>query len=448
MESRVNNKYSHLPAGWEVKTVEQVFDFYPTASYSRDKMFKDNNPSAIGYIHYGDIHTKYNLILDVPNTEIPYISEELKKDFEYIKEGDLILSDTSEDYDGVGKCIEIQNVGSNKIISGLHTLMLRPKGNDLIDGFKGYLFSGEYVRNSLLRIVTGIKVYSIAKAMLAKVNLPIPSIQEQKEITSVLSKVDKAIASVQNSIAAAERLKKSLMQNLLTGKMKPDGTFRTSEEFYIDDKFGKVPVGWGVKRVDALFDFYPTASYSRSMLSDSGDCKYIHYGDIHTRFETFLDISKETLPCIKKDLVKKFVYLEDGDIIISDTSEDYEGVGKLVEIVNLGNLKVISGLHTLLLRPNTKELINGFKAYLFNEERVRLEFLKYVTGIKVYSISKNSLAKVLLPIPTKQEQESIKDKLDTVKNDISSSRTKIMSLERLKKSLMQNLLTGKVIIDN
>jgi type I restriction enzyme S subunit len=102
----------------------------------------------------------------------------------------------------------------------------------------------------------------------------------------------------------------------------------------------------------------------------------------------------------------------------------------------------------LLLRPNTKELINGFKGYLFNEERVRLEFLKYVTGIKVYSISKNSMAKVLLPIPTKQEQESIKDRLDAVKNDISSSRTKIMSLERLKKSLMQNLLTGKVYINS
>lgn len=252
MEGKVNNKFSNLPAGWEVKTVEQIFDFYPTASYSRDKMFDTYNPTTIGYIHYGDIHTKYNLILDVPNAEIPYISEELKKDFEYIKEGDLILSDTSEDYEGVGKCIEILNVGSNKIISGLHTLMLRQKGNDLIDGFKGYLFSGEYVRNSLLRIVTGIKVYSIAKAMLAKVNLPIPSIQEQKEITNILSKVDEAIASVQNSVVAAERLKKSLMQNLLTGKMKPDGTFRTPEEFYIDGKFGKVPVGWEVKRVDDL----------------------------------------------------------------------------------------------------------------------------------------------------------------------------------------------------
>ncbi len=289
---------------------------------------------------------------------------------------------------------------------------------------------------------TGVPQLTAPKVKRIKINLPQKA--EQTAIANILSKVDEAIASVQNNIAAAERLKKGLMQNLLTGKMKPDGTFRKSDEFYFDEKFGKVPVGWEVKRVDVLLDFYPTASYSRSMLSDNGDCKYVHYGDIHTRFNTFLDISKESLPYINKDMVKKFVYLENGDIIISDTSEDYEGVGKLVEIVNLGDSKVISGLHTLLLRPKTGDLINGFKGYLFNEERVRLEFLKYVTGIKVYSISKNSLANVLLPIPTKQEQESIKNKLDAVNNDISSSKTKIIKLEQLKKSLMQNLLTGKV----
>lgn len=292
---------------------------------------------------------------------------------------------------------------------------------------------------------TGVPQLTAPKVKRIKIDLP-QSKEEQTAIANILSKVDDAIASVQNSIAATERLKKSLMQNLLTGKMKPDGTFRTSDEFYIDEKFGKVPVGWEVKRIDEVFDFYPTASYSRSMLLDEGDCKYIHYGDIHTRFDTFLDISKETLPYIKKDLVKKFVFLEDGDIIISDTSEDYEGVGKLVEIVNLGDSKVISGLHTLLLRPKTDELINGFKGYLFNEERVRLEFLKYVTGIKVYSISKNSLAKVLLPIPPHDEQIQIKNKLDSINEELCNSKEKIVSLERLKKSLMQNLLTGKVKI--
>ena len=128
-----------IPQGWKMKTVEDVFDFYPTASYSRDKMSPEASPTSIGYIHYGDIHTKYNILLDVSKSAIPYIDEELKRNFEYIKNGDLIISDTSEDYEGVGKCIEVVNVGNQRIISGLHTLMLRPKEGHFIEGFKGYL---------------------------------------------------------------------------------------------------------------------------------------------------------------------------------------------------------------------------------------------------------------------------------------------------------------------
>ena len=281
--------------------------------------------------------------------------------------------------------------------------------------------------------------------VMGKIKITFPAdVNQQSAIAAMLSKVDEAIAAVQGSIAAAERRKKSLMQNLLTGRMKPDGTLRTKDEFYLDEKFGKVPVGWEVKKVCEVFDLFPTASYSRSKLLENGNCKYIHYGDIHTKFDTFLDVSNAELPYISDDLVKNFVFLKNGDIIISDTSEDYEGVGKLVEIKNVGDNRVVSGLHTLHIRSKSDVLVNGYKGYMFNEERVRLSLLKYVTGIKVYSISKSCLARVLIPIPTKEEQEQIKSKLDSVNKMIQQKKDEIFSLEKLKKSLMQNLLTGRV----
>ena len=438
MEGKVNNKFSNLPAGWEVKTVEQIFDFYPTASYSRDKMFDDYTPTAIGYIHYGDIHTKYNLILDVPNAEIPYISEELKKDFEYIKEGDLILSDTSEDYEGVGKCIEILNVGSNKIISGLHTLMLRQKGNDLIDGFKGYLFSGEYVRNSLLRIVTGIKVYSIAKAMLAKVDLPIPSIQEQKEITTILSKVDEAIASVQNSIAAAERLKKSLMQNLLTGKMKPDGTFRTPDEFYIDEKFGKVPVGWEVKRIKDFGEIQtgktPPTDEPEVFSDKENGFMFITPGD--------LDVAK---------------YIEETERYVSEKGIRYSYVlpkGSVCEVC-IGSTIGKIGITTAKCCSNqqiTSVIVNNEHdaEYLYYAMLSRREHIKSVAGINATpQINKSGYSKYRVLCPKdKLEQIAIAKRISSVDKSINEQDQKIKSLKRLKMSLIQNLLTGKVIMRN
>ena len=92
------------------------------------------------------------------------------------------------------------------------------------------------------------------KGIIKRLEFYKPLKNEQIAIANILSKVDEAIASIQNSIAAAERLKKSLMQNLLTGKMKPDGTFRTPDEFYIDEKFGKVPVGWHWGRLSEIAD--------------------------------------------------------------------------------------------------------------------------------------------------------------------------------------------------
>lgn len=438
MGGKVNNKFSNLPTGWEVKTVEQIFDFYPTASYSRDKMFNDYNPTAIGYIHYGDIHTKYNLILDVPNAEIPYISEELKKDFEYIKEGDLILSDTSEDYEGVGKCIEILNVGSNKIISGLHTLMLRQKGNDLIDGFKGYLFSGEYVRNSLLRIVTGIKVYSIAKAMLAKVDLPIPSIQEQKEITNILSKVDEAIASVQNSIAAAERLKKSLMQNLLTGKMKPDGTFRTPDEFYIDEKFGRVPTGWEVKRIKDFGEIQtgktPPTDEPEVFSDKEKGFMFITPGD--------LDVAK---------------YIEETERYVSEKGIRYSYVlpkGSVCEVC-IGSTIGKIGITTAKCCSNqqiTSVIVNNEHdaEYLYYAMLSRREHFKSVAGINATpQINKSGYSKYRVLCPKdKLEQIAIAKGISSVDKSINEQKQKIKYLKRLKKSLMQNLLTGKIVIAN
>ena len=442
MESKANNKYSNLPTGWEVKTVEQVFDFYPTASYSRDKMFKDNIPSAIGYIHYGDIHTKYNFILDIPKTEIPYISEGLKKDFEYIKEGDLILSDTSEDYDGVGKCVEILNVGNNKIISGLHTLMLRPKGNDLIDGFKGYLFSGEYVRNNLLRIVTGIKVYSIAKAILAKVNLPIPSLQEQKEITNILSKVDEAILSVQNSIAAAERLKKSLMQNLLTGKMKPDGTFRTPEEFYIDEKFGKVPVGWEIRRG---YDITKKITKGQSPKWQGFD--YQQDGILFVTSENiqngYIDLSTPKYLPLEFNKKIRNSQLEKGDILINIVGAS---IGRCA-VFDLDIACANTNQAVCVFRPD-EDNDYGFLSYYLQDETTQKRLNRTQVETARANLSLGDFRKFKFIVPPKGEQIKIANEINLLNKEIDSLKKKTNKLERLKKSLMQNLLTGKVIIDN
>lgn len=305
-----------------------------------------------------------------------------------------------------------------------------------------------YINNYINFAIESTGVPQLIAPKVAKTKIKIPKdVSEQTTIALILSKVDASIEAVQASIRVAERLKKSLIQNLLTGKMKSDGTLRSDDDFYEDGNFGKVPIGWKINKFGDSFEFHSTASYSRAKLMEQGSCMYIHYGDIHTKFDTFLDVSKNTLPFISDEMVRNFATLQDGDLVMADASEDYNGVGKCIEIKNTGNNKVISGLHTLLIRSKNKNFINGYKGYIFNNEKVRNSLLKIVTGIKVYSVSKGTLVKILLPMPTEAEQMLISTKLDEISYEIQSRQLKKIVLERLKKSLMQNLLTGKVRAD-
>lgn len=428
---------------WRLKTVDQVFDFYPTASYPRDKQCESvATIDDIKYIHYGDIHTKYNILLDVSNSQIPIIPKELQNGFELIKDGDLIIADTSEDYEGVGKCVEVLNVKDTHAISGLHTLMLRQKEDDFVDGFKGYYFASEQIRNKLLRIVTGIKVYSITKTSLSKVQLAIPSKNEQTAIANILSKVDEAIAAVESSIAAAERLKKSLMQNLLTGKMKPDGTFRTPDEFYTDPKFGKVPVGWEIKKLKEVCINNGEYGANASAIPYNGvSPRYIRITDIDD-YGQLLEDDKATIDL--KDYSKYL--LQDGDFLFARTG-DTVGKSLLYKKEQMG-LAVYAG-YLIKYSFDKEKLIPEYfnlvaKSVFFEQFKVAMKRV----GAKPNINSREYASfKFLLPKDTKEQQQTL-SQFDNIDDIVKRNTNKVRILERLKKALMQNLLTGKVRINN
>lgn len=321
----------------------------------------------------------------------------------------------------------------------------KPKANsEILPEYFSYWMKSHPIQERITSISEGTTgLGNLDIRYLRNMDIEYPPLPEQRAIASVLSKVDDSIAAVKKTIAKAERLKKSLMQNLLTGRLKPDGTRRTDDEFYTDEKFGKVPVGWEVKKVKDCFVFFPTSSYSRSKLTEQGECMYVHYGDIHTKFYCFIDLKNSQLPFITSEMGKKYTKLEEGDMIMADASEDYDGVGKCVEIMNINNSDIIAGLHTLHFRDKADNFVNGYKGYMFNNDKVRNSILRTATGIKVYSVSKSSLANILIPVPAKDEQTIIANRLDTMDNCIKSKELKIQKLERMKRALMQNLLTGK-----
>ena len=249
---------------------------------------------------------------------------------------------------------------------------------------------------------------------------------EQTAIANILSKVDEAIASVQKSISAAERLKKSLMQNLLTGRMKPDGTFRKEDEFYVDEKFGRVPKGWEVKRIDEIAE-------RKTDVIDPTKTKevYDYIGLEHIVPDEFIRCGKG----LSNETIALKVKFEKGDLLYAKLRpylnkvviSDISGVGSTEFII----LKQDDFTHWVYLNFQLQRFLNYTKSMTAGTQHPRASW----KDIKHY----------LVCVPKeKLERESIENQLLSLERLKKQKQYQIAVLERLKKSLMQNLLTGKV----
>lgn len=278
----------------------------------------------------------------------------------------------------------------------------------------------------------------ISKSIFEKFTIQKPQKpEEQQKIASCLSSLDEVIAAHSQKLELLKDHKKGLMQNLFpqVGEKVPKYRFKEFE------KGGE----WVFEQFNKVYNLFVTNSFSREFLDyNNGSVKNIHYGDIHTKFSTLFDITQESVPYIKPDVlierIREECYCMEGDIIFADASEDLNDVGKSIEIVNLNGEKLLSGLHTLLARQINKKLEIGFGGYLFKSDRIRQQIQREAQGAKVLGISGTRISNIEIFYPKNYlEQQKIASCLSSLDALISAQVDIIEQLKLHKKGLMQSL---------
>lgn len=202
--------------------------------------------------------------------------------------------------------------------------------------------------------------------------------------------------------------------------------------------------GWAPEPMGEVYSFKGNNSLSRDKLNYvAGSVKNIHYGDIHTKFSTHFDITKELVPFINESeegIVRDENLCAEGDMIFADASEDLADIGKSIEIVRLNGERVVSGLHTILARRIGERIALGFGGHLFKSGWVRTQIQKEAQGAKVLGISPTRLRNLRLPLPhDKAEQQKIAECLSSVDELMAAQARKVDALKTHKKGLMQQL---------
>lgn len=240
---------------------------------------------------------------------------------------------------------------------------------------------------------------------LKEFDLVLPPVPEQQKIAAILSSVDDVIEKTRAQIDKLKDLKAGMMQELLT-----KGIGHTELK---DSPVGRVPIQW---KVCSLSDVL-TLNYGKSP---------------------------------KDVIIKNGLYSVWGTGGETAKTDDYLYEGESIVIGRKGTIdqpRYVSGrfwvIDTAYFSTNHRGNNIRFLYYLI--QRLRLRSLNEASGVP--SLSRETLYSVKVALPALDEQERIAAVIYSVEENISSRKERLKSLLKIKKALMQDLLTGTVRVN-
>jgi len=283
-------------------------------------------------------------------------------------------------------------------------------------------------RKEIEENATGTTRTRIGRISLSKIKIKSPPLPEQKKIASILTSVDEVIETTQKQIDKLQDLKKATMNELLT-----KGIGHTE---FKDSELGRIPKSWEVGLVGD-YSSLVTNGFVGSAVQHyrSEGIPYLVSKNIRDNF-----IDERGLTYITKEFHEK-------------TAKSNLKIGDLLTVQSghVGSSAVVSkkfngaNCHALILTRFYHDLINSdFVAYYLNSQIGRLRLSDYFVGSTIVHLNTSDLKKFRFPIPNLSEQCEIVTIVKSIEQQISFWTTKLSQTQSLKKSLMQDLLTGKV----
>lgn len=411
---------------WDIKEFSKFIKLDRGSSPRPIQEYLTQDVSGVNWIKIGDTKNAINSVIYQVEEKITTKGAEKSR---RVKKGELILANSMS----FGKTYELAIEGC--IYDGW--FVLRKYDKHFIKPFLLQLLNSDFLQNQYKRLSAGGIVQNISSDIVYNSKLFHTSPIEQQKIASCLSSLDELITAHSQKLEALKTHKKGLMQNLFPQEGETEPKYRFPK--LVND--GK----WVFEPFDKVYSFLVTNSLSRENLNyKNGSVKNIHYGDIHTKFSTLFDVTKEYVPFINSDnsveRIREECYCKEGDLIFADASEDLNDVGKSIEIINLNNEKLVSGLHTLLARQRERKLAIGFAGYLFKTDWVRKQIQREAQGAKVLGISATRISNIKISYPKNpKEQQKIASCLSSLDALITAQAEKIEQLKLHKKGLMQGL---------
>ncbi len=304
--------------------------------------------------------------------------------------------------------------------------LIREISGHFLPEFLYYYFQGPHFQSIIKARTSGLAVPHIFQRDIKELEVPKLPKPEQRQIASMLSRVDDLIQKTDEIIEQTQRLKKGLMQRLLTEGI-AHKEFRRTE-------IGNIPSEWKLEKLGSTLEL---CQYGLSIpMTEKGRYPIIRMNEISDGYiipniAKFVNIDNATFNKFK---------LEKGDVLVNRTNS-YELVGRTGIFTLSGDYVFAS--YIIRLRPKREVVEPLFLSLylIFATDRLRRIATR---AVHQANINATNLKEFLIPIPGIEEQKKIVDIISSIENEGKLTQQYKRLLEKLKKGLLQKLLTGKI----
>ena len=401
-----------IPKDWEVVRLKKIVKSHNSGIFKNQEFYGEGE----NIVGVSDLYNHSKI--DGQIFRLVMLTEEEKKDH-VLEKGDLIYGESSLVRTGIGKSLYVTEKGEGTIFAW-HTRRFKIDSK-ASPSFVYYMLDFEKIRNSIINRSTTTALTGVTTTDYFNTKILLPKKEEQQKIASILSIVDSLINQTQKEIEQTHKLKKGLMQKLLT---KGIGHTKFKKTKSLFGNYEEIPEIWELEEARNIFKITmgqspPSESYNQVGQGLPFYQGVTDFGTIHPKPTVWCSDPKKTA--------------KEQEILFS--------VRAPVGETNITETQCCLGRGVASLDPQKNDLFYVYYLVTHNKKR----FSVYSQGTTYDAINRDEIAKTKLPFTkNKSEQQKISSILSNVSSQIQKQQEYKSNLETLKKGLMQKLLTGQI----
>ncbi|TXI82278.1 MAG: hypothetical protein E6Q44_02425 [Flavobacteriales bacterium] len=418
-----------IPADWDAKPLRSLISEHFAGDWGDDEgeqavaVMRSTNFTNDGQLDFSDVATRY-----FPKDKAEQFG---------LRQGDLLVERSGGGPEQpVGRIGFIERDMPGSTVSNF-VQVLRPDSQKVDASFLGWALF-ELQRTGVVERVQqqSTQMRNLNWRDYQRLMLPWPELDEQRRIAAALKLADDAIQKTRTELDAARDLKLSLEAGLLTGRIDPQ------ERPKAQTKAGDLPQGWSVSPLKNLAEIGSGITLNQDRAAKENACRYltvahVQRGAISNEDPRYLELS---------DQERKHRLLETGDVLVVEGHASSMEIGRAALFEDQGQPTTFQN-HLFRVRADRDQVLPKFLLHVLNSERVQRHWNAVCnTSSGLNTINRRNLRNVLIQYPDTTEQQSIIDALNAAERNVTQILAKGKALEEVKRSLLQNLLTGKIRI--